>query len=110
MIVNIGTIISTMKNDDRQQQRAVDPLLLVAQVHEHRGHHRALDRRDDQRDGDRQRHGEVDLVDRDRDDGEHEQRRADHHVGADALLIAAGSECMLCLHGTALETALRLIS
>ena len=26
--------------------------------------------------------------------GEHEQRRADHQVGADALLIASGSECM----------------
>ena len=35
MIVKIGTVISTMKTDDRQEQRAVDPLLLVAEVHEH---------------------------------------------------------------------------
>ena len=40
--VSIGTNISTMKNDDRQDQRAVDPLLLVAQVHEDARHHRAL--------------------------------------------------------------------
>ena len=47
---------------DRQEQRPVDPLLLVIQVHEHGGDHRPLDARDDERDGDRHRHGEVHLV------------------------------------------------
>ena len=59
MVVNSGTNISTMKEGDRQQQRAVDPLLLVVQVHEHRRHHRPLDARDDERDGDRRGHREV---------------------------------------------------
>src|SRR5262245_64207125 len=68
------------ESDHGQDERAVNPSLLITQVHEDRGHHRSLRHRDDERDGDRGGNGQVDLIHRHRDDGKHEERRADHQV------------------------------